>query len=726
MSTLNVNSSAPDVADFQLDLGQLVMRVWAGKWRILFITLVAVVIGILAGFLRTPIYQADALLQLEEKKGSLALPDGMSELLSNEPVSNTEIEIIRSRLVIGQAVAELHLDWSVEPKLAPIVGSALMRYDLPFPDVGWLRRYTRKGENLRLDFLKVPPEWLDEKITLTVGADQAYSLYLPDGDTLEGRAGTRLTDAPRDFSMQIGALNAPEGRQFTITQIGEIKSIENVRSVLSVAERGRNSGVIEIRFNHQDPELAERILIEIGQAYLEQNLARSAAEADSSLEFIRSQIPEAEAKLGAAEEALNAYMTAQQTVDISLETEGILTQAVSLEAELREIASREDELKQRYTPNHPIYQRLLGEKSRVEERLATLRTEVEALPETQQELLNLTRTLEFEQEVYVQLLNRAQELQVVRASSIGSVRIIDSARTAPRAIAPRKATFALLAMAIGAAVGVGYVLLRAWLKKGVQGAEDLEKLGIPVFATINLSSGETSGRKAKGPPPILAIKDPTDLTAEGLRSLRTSLHFGMLDASTKSLSITSTAPGAGKSFTAVNLATIAAQSGLKVCLIDADMRRGTLRRYFNVEKNQQGLAEFLSGQAKLDDVLTTGTVPGLSFISTGRFPPNPSELLMRTEFKALIETLNDRFDLTLVDSPPVLAVTDPIIIGRAVGANIAIVRHMITPVGEVQAMLRILETSKVPLSGMVLNGFDPRKVEGETFSYRYDYKQREE
>jgi tyrosine-protein kinase Etk/Wzc len=727
LSKLSGSIPSVDPDDLQVDLGLLAQRLWSGKWRILAITVAAALLGILIAFLRTPIYQADALLQLEEKKGSLALPEGMSELMSNEPVSNTEIEIIRSRLVIGQAVAVLHLDWLVEPKLAPVVGSALMRFDgIPFPDGGWFRRYNRLGDSIRLDFLQVPPEWLDEAMTLTVGENGTFVLELPDDTLLEAGVGNRLVDQERGFTIQIGALDAPAGRQYSITQIEEMRAIQDLRETLSVAERGRNSGVIELRLNHKDRDLAQRIVVEISQAYLEQNLARSAAEADSSLEFIRSQIPDAQAKLAAAEQALNDYMTAQQTVDLSLETEGILTQSVSLEAELREIARREDELKQRYTPNHPLYQRLLEEKRRVEERLASLRQEVEGLPETQQELLNLTRTLEFEQEVYVQLLNRAQELQVVRASSIGSVRIIDTARTAPKSVEPRIANVILTTTAIGFALAIAYVLIRGWLQKGVQSAESLEKLGVPVFATINLSPAPNTNKKSRGNWPILAITDPTDLTVEGLRSLRTSLHFGMLDAATKSLSITSSAPGAGKSFTSINLATVAAQSGMNVCLIDADMRRGTLRRYLGVEKGHAGLAELLAGRAKLDDVIVKHQDSGLSFIATGRFPPNPSELLMRSDFQNLIEELNKRFDLTLVDSPPVLAVTDPIIIGRAVGANIAIVRHLETPMGEVQAMLRILESSKVPLSGIVLNGFDPRKVEGENFSYRYDYKQRDE
>jgi tyrosine-protein kinase Etk/Wzc len=723
VSKLIANAIGRDTPDFEIDFRQLATRLWANKWRIGAITGLAVAIGVYIAITSPPVYQADTLLQLEESKGSLAVSDGMSQLLSDEPVSNTEIEIIRSRLVIGQAVAELHLDWSVTPNLAPLIGPAMVRFDLPLPNAGFMRRFARRGDTLRLDFLKVPPDWLDEEITLTVGEDQTYSLLLPDDTTIEGTVGTRLVDTARDFSIQLGEIAAPPGRQFTVMQIGEIKAIQNVRNVLSVTERGRSSGIIELRYKGTDPQLAERILVEVSQAYLEQNLARSAAEADSSLEFIRNQIPEAEAKLRAAEQALNEYMTSQQTVDLSLETEGILTQTVSLEAELRELASREDELKARYTPSHPLYQRLLGEKARLEERLALLRTEVESLPETQQELLNLTRTLEFEQAVYVQLLNRAQELQVVRASNIGSVRVVDTARTAPQAIAPRKSMIVGVSLLAGVILGIAYVLLRAWLQKGVRSAEDLERLGVPVFATINHSPAAPGSKKNRGSMPILALKAPKDITVEGIRSLRTSLHFGMLDAATKSLSITSTAPGAGKSFTSVNLAVIAAESGMKVCLVDADMRRGTLRRYFNVSKDKAGLAELLSGRATLDEVLVQGPVPGLSFIPTGRFPPNPSELLMRAELKSTLTELDKRFDLTLVDSPPILAVTDPIIIGRAVGANIAIVRHMETPIGEVQAMLRILETSKVPLSGMVLNGFDPRQVEGETFSYRYDYKE---
>lgn len=718
----------PDSDGDVINLGQVLGQLWVGKWRIAAFVVIAGVVGVLHALLTPPVYQADALLQLEAKKASLALPAGMSELMDNDPVTVTEIEIIRSRMVIGRTVAELHLDWIVAPAALPKIGSAMQRYNLPIPAFNVLRPYARKGDLIRLDYLEVPPEWVDVALLLTAGENGAYRVNLPDGSTVDGKTGTTLIVKSAGLSLNIGELLAPPGRQFSIVQQSEAKAIDNLRGALSVTERGRGSGVLEMRLTSPDRIEAARVLDALTEAYLAQNISRSAAEADSSLTFIEQQLPEAELAVSDAGAALNRYRQQQLSVDLNLETQGLLTQTTSLEAELRDLDRQEEELQLKYTKNHPLYQQFLANRARLEERLALLRSEVEALPETQREMVNLTRTLELAQEVYVQLLNRSQELRVLRASSIGNVRIIDNARTAQFAIAPRKSMIAAISLLIGLAGGIAYVLIRNWLRKGVQSADELEKLGLPVFATIYYSSTGNQSRDARHNLPILAVQDPTDLAVEGFRSLRTSLHFGMLDAKTRSVAITSTAPEAGKSFTAVNLAAVAAQSGQKVVLVDADMRRGLLRRYFSVEKNAPGLAELLAGQVSLDDVLVEGPVPGLVFLPTGRFPPNPSELLMRANLTDLITTLDQRFDLTLLDGPPVLAVTDPVVIGRAVGATIGVVRHDTTPLGEIIAMQRMLHVGGVRLSGVVLNGFDPRKMRSTTYAYtagyRYDYKSR--
>jgi len=201
----------------------------------------------------------------------------------------------------------------------------------------------------------------------------------------------------------------------------------------------------------------------------------------------------------------------------------------------------------------------------------------------------------------------------------------------------------------------------------------------------------------------------------------------MLDAKTNTILLTSAAPGAGKSFTAVNLAAVAAQAGQKVCLIDADLRKGYLRRYFDREKGTPGLAEYLAHEKTLDEVLIQGPIPKLSVITSGRFPPNPSELLMRPEFGALLNRLNERFDLIIVDSPPTLAVTDPVVIGRYTGATIVVVRHLETMLGEVEAVRRTFETAGGKVTGAILNGY--KVTEGsryggqyQYYNYRYSYK----
>ncbi|MDO8982394.1 polysaccharide biosynthesis tyrosine autokinase [Cypionkella sp.] len=723
-----VSMTSPERDDDEIDLGALLAQFWAGKWHIGAFVLVAGIIGLANAMLTPPTYQADALLQLEAKKASLALPAAMSDLMNNDPVTVTEIEIIRSRMVVGRAVAELHLDWQVTPRTAPVIGSALARYALPIPEVDFLTPYIRRGDSIRLDYLEVPPEWVGQAIVLTSGADNAYRLDLPNGTSVEGRTGETLQDPILGYSVRIGELTAPPGRQFSLVHQSESAAIDGLRNALSVSERGRQSAVLELRLTSGDRQQAQRVLDAIAQAYLAQNIARSAAEAEGSLTFVEKQLPDAERAVAEAESALNSYRQKQQSVDLSLETQGLLSQTTSLEAELRGMDAQEEELRQKYTKSHPIYQELLANRARLEEQLAKLRSEVEALPETQRKIVNLTRTLELAQAVYVQLLNRSQELRVLRASSIGNVRIIDSARTAQNAIAPRKALILALSLVLGGMAGVGYILVRNWLHQGVRGADQLEKLGLPVFATINYSPVGFQARNVRDSLSILAIREPTDLAVEGFRSLRTSLHFGMLDAKTRSVAIISSAPEAGKSFTCINLSVLAAQAGQRVCLVDADMRRGMLRRYFNLPKNTPGLAELLAGKVTLDEVLVEGPVPGLSFLPTGRFPPNPSELLMRASFSELIETLNTRFDLTLLDSSPVLAVTDPVVIGRATGATIAVVRHDVTPIGEVLAMQRALAIGGVRLAGVVLNGFDPRKARAYSYnySYRYEYKKKAE
>ncbi len=719
------------VREDEIDLGALLGTLWKGKFWIVAGAVLGAVIGAFMVANSNPTFRADALLQLEERSGSMALPSSLASLTESDPRSVTEIEIIRSRMVLGQAVADQNLDWVIGTERAPLIGTMVARYQLPLVDSLLPVRFARRGDLLALESLTVPPRWVNMRSTLVAGADGAFTVTTPDGAEHDGVVGQALSLPDTGFLLTVATLTAPPGRVFFITQIDELSAMGGLRGRLAVAERGRASGILEVSLTGANRRTIAQALNAVIQAYLRQNISRSAAEAESSLAFIREQLPLAERSLREAEAALNDFRQREVTIDLTLETQAILSQVTRIESELSDLQSQEDEIAQRYTPAHPTYRQLLDQRTRLEAQLVALRAQVGELPETQRQVLNLTRSVELAQGIYTELLTRAQEVEVLRASTIGNVRIIDTAAAAPSPIAPRSSLILALALVVGAVGGAAWVLFRSWLRKGVQEAGALEKLGLPVFATINYSrDSDTSGRR-QGHMPLLALNSAGDLTVEAIRSLRTSLHFGMLDAQTPTLTITSSHPGAGKSFLAANLAVVAAEAGTRVLLIDADMRRGQLRRYFGVERHQPGLAEVLAHDITPEAAVIQGPVPSLFFLSTGRYPPNPSELLMRAELSGLVAWCSENFDLTIFDSPPVLAVTDPVVLGRATGATIFVARHDQTPMGEVEASIKTMNSAGLRFSGAVLNGFDPRKAKGGYgygygYGYRYEYKQRKD
>lgn len=720
-------TSENNIADDEIDLGQLLGSIWRGRVWIVAATSVGIALGAFNIANTNPTFQADAMLQLEENSGTLALPSSLSAMAESDPRSVTEIEILRSRLVLGRAIADQNLDWRIRPDTMPLVGTMFSRYQFPVLNQIIPARFVRPSDSIDLDNLVVPPNMLNEEFELIVTSDTTYRLGFADGSRLEGTVGLPTTDQGTGFSITLASIEAQEGRRFFIRQIDERRAINALRGRLSVSERGRSSGILEVRLTGENRNDSTRALGAVVQAYLNQNISRSAADADSSLDFIRDQLPQAEQDLRTAEEALNSFRQERATIDLSLETQTILGQVTRVESELADLQRRENELAERFTPSHPTYRQLTTERTRLETRLEDLRNQVGALPETQRRILNLSREVELAQRIYADLLTRAQEVEVLRASTIGNVRIVDPASASPSPVAPRKPLILALSMVLGAMAGIGIVLVRNWMRKGVQDPSELEQFGLPVFATINYSKeGDTEGRR-DGKMAILALESSADLTVEALRSLRTSLHFGMLDAQTPSLTLTSSHPGAGKSFLSVNLAAVAAQAGQRVCVIDADLRRGQLRRYFDQPRNTAGLAEVLAGDLDFDEALIQGPHENLFFLPTGRYPPNPAELLMRAEFTKLVEACAKIFDLTIFDAPPVLAVTDPVILARNTGATVFVARHDKTTIGEVEATQKTMAAAGLKFSGAVLNGFDPKKAGGRYgYGYRYEYKQRQQ
>ncbi len=363
----------------------------------------------------------------------------------------------------------------------------------------------------------------------------------------------------------------------------------------------------------------------------------------------------------------------------------------------------------------------------LQEEKARLNQRVSAMPKTQQDILQLSRDVDSGQAVYMQLLNRQQELSIAKSSAIGNVRIIDNAVSQPKPVKPKKVIVLFVGIILGGMVSVGLVLLRVFLRRGIESPEQLEEIGINVYASIPVSEtfvkrSQQSVRLKKkteiGYQAFLAVENPADLAIEAIRGLRTSLHFAMMEARNNVLMISGASPNAGKTFVSSNLAAVVAQTGQKVLFIDTDMRKGYTHKLFNLD-NENGLSDILSGKTELNKAVKTVSNAGFDYISRGAVPPNPAELLMHRRFGELINWASGIYDIVILDTPPILAVTDAAIIGHYVGTTLLIARFEQNTTKEIEVSFKRFEQSGVMVKGCILNGV--MKKASSYYGYGYNH-----
>ncbi|QZD69488.1 polysaccharide biosynthesis tyrosine autokinase [Pseudomonas sp. 3-2] len=706
------------------------------KWLIGAFTGAFMMTGVAYAILATPVYLANALVQVEPKKNDMLGFSDLNSMLGGQSPSVTEIGIIKSRAVIGKTVDDLRLDIDVTPNTFPLIGGFLSRryrgeteLSVAPPRFG-LSSYAWGGERLEFAKLNLPKELLGKKLTLIAGEQHRFQL-LDDNDNLlvEGVAGEAF--AQNGVEGQVAQLLANPGTRFEVVRNPRIVTIQGYQDALDISEQGKESGIIRLALASSDAAEAVKILNKIAALYVDQNVRRTSAEAAQSLAFLQSQLPQVKRDLAKASDALNAYQTHGKTVNISMETQSVLGQSVALETRISELKLQQAEMDRKFTKQHPAYRALMTQIGELTQQQRSLEGKVQDLPATQQELLNLTRDVEVASQIYTQLLNKSQELDIVRAGAVGNVRLVDTADvdlTSP--VKPKKALIVLIATFLGAFVGVALVLLRKSLSKGLEGPEGIEQLGLPVYASIPYSAlqQEEDSKKVRAkvaadtPAYLLALRNPTDLSIESIRSLRTCLHFAALDSTNNRIMISGPSPQVGKTFVSSNLAAVMAQSGQRVVLIDADMRKGHLHKTLNTQITN-GLSDLLVKRCTLEQAINKVEVDNLHFISRGQVPPNPSELLMHANFRDLLAQLSERYDVVIIDTPPLLAVTDAAIVGREAGISLIVARFGVNPAKEIEMTIRRFAQNGIELKGAVFNGVEKRAASyyGNGSYYNYEY-----
>jgi tyrosine-protein kinase Etk/Wzc len=717
MSSHSLNQASPSQAKpssdaDEIDLGKLFGVLVDNRWRIIAVTFIFAAFGIAYAMLATPIYKADALIQVETKSsGMSALVGDMGDMFSSESSATTEVEIIKSRMILGQTIDKLNLTTVATAKYLPYVGKGIARI---------------MGQQQMIDISRFElPAYQSPSAYLLVVDDSAtgaYSVYNADErKVLSGKVG-ELAEA-NDFRLFVRVITAGNGAEFTLSKRSQLDAIQWLQGNLAVSERGKQTGILQLSFSGENKTQIEAILNDVSQNYFLQNVARNSAEAEKSLTFLQGHLPNIKIELNRAEDILNAFRQDNDSIDLGLEAQSTLRVMVELEAQLNELTFKESEVSQRFTKDHPAYKSLLDKRQVLFGEKDRLNKQIQKLPKTQREVLRMTRDVEVNQQIYIQLLNKVQELSILKAGTVGNVRILDTAQSYTQAVKPKKSLVVVLATLLGGMFAIAVALLSAALHKGVENPDEIEALGLPVYASIPLSDWQSEmdtkfkhTRHAELHQVLLAESNPADLAIEALRGLRTSMHFAMMEAKNNVVMISGPAPGIGKSFVAVNFAAVLAKTGQKVLIVDGDMRKGYIQHYFGLDWDD-GLSDLLSGQLQIADVIKGCDVENLDVITRGQVPPNPSELLMHPRFSEFLDWASNEYDIVLIDTPPVLAVTDPSIVGALAGTTLMVGRFGMNTAKEIDVARHRFEMSGIEVKGFILNAVEKKA----SASYGYGY-----
>ncbi len=703
----------------------------AGRWIVVVAALAALVLGGAYAFLAPPVFRSDALVQVEDKKSMGGLLGDLSSVLGEASPAETEIEILKSRALVGAVVRQLRLDVRATPKRFPIIGGAIARRHDPDDVAGAMlgfRRYGWGGERISVDRLEVPAALVGKPLTLVTGEGSRFRILGPDGAPLvDGEVGKAA--AGRGVEIFVSELRARPGLEFALVRRDRDEAIKDLQDDLRIAEKGKKTGILSLTLDGRDPREVAAILDSLSQAYVRQNVERRSAEAEKTLEFLGSQLPTLRSNLDAAERQLEAYQAHAGSVDVSLEGKAAIDRAVDIEKAAAELKLQHAELRQRFTEEHPALVAIAQKLKRLDAERDALESRLRKLPGNELESARRARDVKVANELYLAVLNKVQELKVVKEGTIGNVRILDSAIVPVKPVSPKKLAVLALSLLLGLAGGVAGAFGKRAFDQGVEDPDALERaIGIAVSASIPHSATQSAdehaartGRGAVRVKPLIAATAPKDLAVESLRSLRTSLQFALVEAPSPVVAIGGPAPGIGKSFVTANLAHLLGETGKKVLVVDADLRRGHLHQYFRLERGL-GLSDAIAGEIALDEAVRPTRSPGVSLLTTGTIPPNPAELLGSERFQRLLAELSARFDVVLADTPPVLAVTDGALVARHAGVNLLVVRAGKHPVRELSAALRQLDRSGVRVAGFVMNDVRLDRGLGRRNVYHYQYK----
>ena len=692
--------------DLAVTIRQYLHMVLKRKWLILSLSLAFLVLGGVRASLKTPVYFATARLQIDREPlkvvegGSLTSDTGGSDYL------RTEIELLRSRAMAERVVSKLQL----------------------YEDAGFFK---------------------PREITFFQAIKTALT-------------GPAKADAPPPSALQSWA-------------VGIVMSSVSISPV-------PGSRLVDIGFADINPERAEQIANAYADAYVASTVDKRFQANSYAKTFLEDQINQLKIRLEDSEKAMLNFAEQQKMVEIGekasiaesnfaaastavgqLEADRIKNEQLwrevenakainvpqllsngvieALRAQRKALDTEYQEKLESFKPGYPAmvqltnkmkevdrqlaaevntirnslkasYESSLAQESEMKTRVERLRGEVLELQKQNIQYNILKREVETNRGLYNNLLQRYKEVDLAGGVGTNNVFIVDRASGAAASIETSLMRSLMLSLALGFGAGVGLAYLLEVLDERVRAPEELEQLsGLATLGIIpQIESAEAFSE---------AIKDPRSPLSEAYRSFATALQFTTESGLPRSVAVTSSGPGEGKSTTVVAIGRYFAQVGLKVLLVDADLRRPSLHSKLGLDSSI-GLSNFLTGSSLPPEVIQKTDHPNLAFMASGTLPPNAADLLGGARLYSLISLGSEVFDLIVFDSPPVLGLADAQLISGAAGATVFVVGAADQKKEMLRSALRRLRFARAKLIGTVLTKFDPKTV-GYAYAYSYKY-----
>lgn len=725
------------------DLVDYLKELWSHKWLIIVIAATGYLIAALYASTLTPIYRTSVVLNVEKKSQGVIGVESVSRSLGRNYRNSTQLILIKSYPVLVAAIDELNRRYTVTPRYFRYIGAAIARHHkedgLAEPLLG-LGAYAWGGEVLDLDHFDVSGklETVSSEWKLIVGENREYRLLSSNGEqVLSGKVGEKASAEYLGSTIEIfvSKLLARPGVWFTIRNQSRESSIASLGGQLSVSLEGESvfddTGILKLSIEGPDPYKITDEVNAVADAYVKHDLMMQSKEAQQKLDFIDGQLPALKANLNMVQRSLQEYRKRIETLDLEYETTRLLDQFSESGKEISELQLKKEEMLRRFTETHPEVKVISRQIEHIREKREELEKKLLVVPEREWEFIQKTRDVDLATQLYVVLLGKAQELKIAKAGIIGNAQIINPASVMSSPVRPDRSKIRTRGLLFGLLLGVALVILRRLMQNKVVDSETLEKeTGLHVYANIphspvefDISSVVIQGRRHKhAEARLLAIENDTDLAVEALRSFRTSVRFVMKTSENNVIIISGPSPSVGKSFFASNFAVVAAKANYKVVVVDADMRKGNLHRHMG-KARKPGLSELIANDVSVDEAVHEIT-DNLYFISSGERPPNPSELLSFDGFHKLLEHLQGLYDLVIIDTPPILAVTDASIIAHHGGHLFLVLRYGQHPIKEVKAAISAFQQNGVNITGLLLNDVNINR-RGYGYGYGYEYKEKQ-